>query len=201
MVRENKFGITNAADLARLEERISKKKAMELFEKDMIDEFSIGKFSSLAKIHRYLFEEVYEFAGDIRKMNLVKGDFQFIPVMNLGASLRNIDYMPQSTYEQIIEKYVAMNIAHPFREGNGRTTRIWLDFILKKECNSVIDWERVAREDYLLAMEKSTVDDSAIKMLLEQALTDKTGDQEIYQRGIDASFSYEGFDAFQVKEL
>lgn len=201
MMLENKFGITNSAELARVEERISKRKALELFEKNVIEEFEIGKFSGLAKIHRFLFEDVYEFAGDIRKLNVAKGNFQFVPVMHLGAALKNIDYMRQSTYEEIIKKYVAMNIAHPFREGNGRSTRIWLDGILKKELEVVVDWQMVDKEEYLLAMERSPENEEEIKSLLKRALTDRVEDQEVYMQGIDASYAYEGFHAFKTQEL
>lgn len=201
MAMENKFGITNAAELARVEERISKGKAIELFENNLIDDFEIGKFSGLAKIHRFLFEDIYEFAGDIRKMNVVKGNFQFVPVMHLGATLKNIDYMRQSTYEEIIKKYVEMNIAHPFREGNGRSTRIWLDCILKKELKVVIHWQKVDKEEYLLAMERSPKNEEEIKNLLKKALTDQIADKGIYMQGIDASYGYEGFHAFKTQDL
>lgn len=201
MALENKFGITNSAELARVEERISKRKALELFENNFIDDFEIGKFSGLAKIHRFLFSDIYEFAGDIRKMNVVKGNFQFVPVMHLGATLKNIDYMRQSTYEEIIKKYVAMNIAHPFREGNGRSTRIWLDCILKKELEVVIQWQRVEKEEYLIAMERSPENEEEIKSLLKKALTDQVEDKEVYMQGIDASYGYEGFYAFKTQDL
>lgn len=201
MTLENKFGITDSAELARVEEKISKRKAMELFDKDLIDDFEIGKFSGLAKIHRFLFEDIYEFAGDIRKINVAKGCFQFVPVMHLGAALKNIDYMRQSTYEEIVKKYVEMNIAHPFREGNGRSTRIWLDLILKKELKVVIDWQRVDREEYLFAMERSPENKEEIKSLLKKALTDQIRDKGVYMQGIDASYAYEGFHAFKLRDL
>ena len=201
MVLENKLGITEVAELAREEERISKRKAIELYEKEIIDASEIGKFASLAKIHKILFEDIYEFAGEIRKVNIAKGNFRFAPVMYLASSLNYIDTMPQTTYDEIIEKYVEMNIAHPFREGNGRSTRIWLDFILKKELKSVIDWSNVNKEDYLLAMERSPVKDVEIKVLLKSALTDKTGDRTIYMKGIDASYHYEGYHTFKTEDL
>lgn len=201
MALENKLGITESAALDRAEERISKKKAIELYEKKMIDDFEIGKFSSLAKIHRFLFEDIYEFAGNTRTVNIAKGNFRFAPVMYLESSLKYIDTMPQSTYDEIIEKYVEMNIAHPFREGNGRSTRIWLDLILKKELRLVVDWSKVDKEDYLLAMERSPIKDVEIKFLLKNALTDKINDREVYMKGIDVSYHYEGYHTFRAEDL
>ena len=196
MTLENKLGITNSADLAREEERISKLKARQLFESEIIDILEAGTFKSLSNIHEYLFDEIYDFAGKIRTVNIAKGNFRFAPVMYLEAALEHIDKMPQSNFDEIIEKYVEMNIAHPFREGNGRSTRIWLDLILKKELNMVIDWSKVDKEDYLLAMERSPVKNVEIKFLLKNALTEKINDREIYMKGIDASYHYEGYNLF-----
>lgn len=201
MALKNKLGITDSAELARVEEKISKAKALELFETNLLDTFEAGKFASLARIHGYLFEEIYDFAGQIRKENIAKGNFRFAPVMYLQAALENIDKMPQSTFDEIIEKYVEMNVAHPFREGNGRSTRIWLDCILKKELHQVIDWSKVDKEDYLLAMERSPIKDVEIKVLLKQALTDRTDDREVYMKGIDASYHYEGYNTYKTEEL
>lgn len=201
MALKNKLGITDAAELARVEEKISKAKAIELFETNLLDTFGAGTFASLAKIHGYLFAEIYDFAGQVRKENIAKGSFRFAPVMYLEAALENIDKMPQSTFDEIIEKYVEMNVAHPFREGNGRSTRIWLDCILKKELHQVIDWSKVDKEDYLLAMERSPIKDVEIKMLLRQALTDKIDDREVYMKGIDASYHYEGYNTYRTEEL
>ncbi len=198
---ENKLGITNSADLAREEERISKKKAIELFASGLLDTLETGKFSALRTIHKYLFEDIYEFAGELRRVNVAKGNFRFAPLMYLEASLDNIDKMPQSTCDEIIEKYVEMNIAHPFREGNGRSTRIWLDQILKKEIGKVVDWSRVDKEDYLLAMERSPIKDIEIKHLLKQALTDEVNSREVYMKGIDHSYYYEGYTTFRAEEL
>lgn len=198
---ENKLGIDNSADLAREEERISKKKAVELFENGILDTLETGKFSALKAIHKYLFDEIYDFAGQIRTVNLAKGNFRFAPVMYLKAALENIDKMPQSTFDEIVEKYVEMNIAHPFREGNGRSTRIWLDLIFKTELHKVVDWSKVDKEDYLLAMERSPIKDVEIKMLLRQALTDKIDDREVYMKGIDASYHYEGYNTYRTEEL
>ena len=192
MVLENKLGLTNSADLALEEERISKKKAIEMFETSFFDKLEAGKFDSLSKIHKYLFEDIYLFAGEIRIENIAKGNFRFAPVMYLQASLEHIDSMPQSTFEEIIDKYVEMNVAHPFREGNGRSTRIWLDLILKKEINKVVDWSQVDKEDYLLAMERSPVKTVEIKELLKNALTNDINNREVYMKGIDASYHYEG---------
>lgn len=201
MALENKLGITNSAELAREEEKISKKKALELFESGMLDELDAGTFAALAEIHRCLFDEIYDFAGKVRSVNLAKGNFRFAPLMYLRAALENIDKMPQSTFDEIIEKYVEMNIAHPFREGNGRSARIWLDQILKKELRQVIDWSRVDKEDYLLAMERSPIRDIEIKHVLKAALTSEIHDRDIYMKGIDTSYYYEGYTTFKMEEL
>lgn len=198
---ENKLGIDNSAELAREEERISKKKAKELFEKNLLNNFEAGKFSTLKFIHKYLFEDICEFAGKIRTVNLVKGNFRFAPVMYLEAALENIEKMPQSDFDEIIEKYVEMNVAHPFREGNGRSTRIWLDHILKTEIGMVVDWSKVDKEDYLLAMERSPIKDTEIKYLLKNALTDEINSREIYMKGIDHSYYYEGYMTFKTEDL
>lgn len=198
---ENKLGITNAAELAREEERISKKKAAELFEKGILNELEPGRFTTLQAIHRYLFEDIYDFAGQLRTVNIAKGNFRFAPLMYLDASLQNIDKMPQSNFDQIIEKYVEMNIAHPFREGNGRSTRIWLDHILKNEIGRVIDWSRVDKEDYLLAMERSPIKDIEIKYILKNALTDEINSREVYMKGIDHSYYYEGYTIYKTETL
>lgn len=201
MALENKLGINDSAELAREEEKISKIKAIELYESNIVKEFEVGKFSGLSKIHEFLFDEIYDFAGKVRSVNLAKGNFRFAPVMYLDAALKHIDDMPQSTYDEIIEKYVEMNIAHPFREGNGRSTRIWLDLILKKELKLVVDWNKVDKEDYLLAMERSPIKDVEIKVLLKNALTDKIDDREVYMKGIDASYYYEGYNTFKSEDL
>jgi len=201
MVLENKLNITESAVLAREEERISKKKAVELFEKGILSTLKVGRFSSLAKIHKYLFEDIYDFAGKIRTVNPAKGNFRFAPLMYLNQSLEHIDNMPQKTYEEIIAKYVEMNIAHPFREGNGRAARIWLDLILKTELGKVVDWSRVDKEDYLLAMERSPVKDVEIRELLKNALTSDIYNRDVYMKGIDASYNYEGYYAFNTGEL
>lgn len=201
LILENKLGITDSLELARQEEKISKKKAVELFESGRLDSMQAGTVDSLKKIHQILFEDIYEFAGEIRTVNLAKGNFRFAPVMYLQPSLNHIEQMPQSDFEQIIEKYVEMNIAHPFREGNGRSTRIWLDQILKKELKQVIDWSKVDKEDYLLAMERSPIRDIEIKYVLKQALTDKIHDREIYMKGIDYSYYYEGYMIYKSEEL
>lgn len=198
---ENKLGITNAIELAKEEERITKKKALELFENNMLDNLEVGTFKGLAEIHRYLFEDIYEFAGKLREVNIAKGNFRFAPLMYLQAALDNIDKMPQSDFDTIIEKYVEMNIAHPFREGNGRATRIWLDLILKKELGKVVDWSKVDKEDYLLAMERSPIRDIEIKHILKNALTDKINDREVYMKGIDTSYYYEGYTTFKTEDL
>ena len=201
MVLENKLGITESAELAREEERISKTKALELFEKGILDSLEAGKFDSLSKIHKYLFDEIYHFAGEIRDVNLAKSNFRFAPLMYLKPALEHIDNMPQSTFEEIIEKYVEMNVAHPFREGNGRSTRSWLDLILKKEIGKVVDWSKVDKEDYLLAMERSPIKSVEIKELLRQALTSDTNDRVVYMKGIDASYSYEGYFIFKTEDM
>ena len=201
MALENKLGITDSAELARVEEKISKTKALELFEKGLLDQFEVGTFAGLAKIHKYLFDEIYDFAGAVRTVNIAKGNFRFAPVMYLESALQNISKMPQSTFDEIIAKYVEMNVAHPFREGNGRSTRIWLDAILKKELGMVIDWSKVDKEDYLLAMERSPIKDVEIKVLLKAALTDKINDREVYMKGIDQSYHYEGYNVFKSEEL
>ena len=201
MVLENKFNITNSAELAKVEEKISKTKALELFKKGLLNDLEAGTFDSLAKIHKYLFDEIYDFAGEIRNVNIAKGNFRFAPVIYLKTALKNIDKMPQSTFDEIVEKYVEMNVAHPFREGNGRSTRIWLDLILKKQLGKVVDWSSVDKEDYLLAMERSPIKDIEIKVLLKQALTDKINNREIYMKGIDASYHYEGYNTFKTEDL
>ena len=201
MVLGNKLGITDSVSLARVEEKISKKKAVELFESGRLDSLEAGTYSALAEIHKFLFEDIYEFAGKVREVNLSKGNFRFAPVMYLQVSLENIEKMPQLNFDKIIEKYVEMNIAHPFREGNGRSTRIWLDLILKKEINKVVDWSKVDKNDYLLAMERSPIKDIEIKYLLKQALTDKINDREIYMKGIDTSYYYEGYAVYKTEEL
>ena len=198
---ENKLGLTSSAELARMEEQFSKKKAVLLFEKGILDSLSSGKFFTLQAIHRYLFEDIYDFAGEIRKVNMAKGNFRFAPLMYLDAALENIDKMPQSDFDEIIEKYVEMNIAHPFREGNGRSARIWLDHMLKQEIGKVIDWSKVDKEDYLLAMERSPVKDIEIKYLLKNALTDEVDSREVYMKGIDHSYYYEGYTTFKTEEL
>lgn len=201
MVLENKFNITNSAELAKVEEKISKTKALELFKKGLLNDLEAGTFDSLAKIHKYLFDEIYDFAGEIRNVNIAKGNFRFAPVIYLETALKNIDKMPQSTFDEIVEKYVEMNVAHPFREGNGRSTRIWLDLILKKQLGKVVDWSSVDKEDYLLAMERSPIKDIEIKVLLKQALTDKINNREVYMKGIDASYHYEGYNIFKTEDL
>ena len=198
---ENKLGLTSSAELAREEERISKKKALELFEKGILDSLPAGRFSTLQAIHRYLFEDIYDFAGKLRTVNLAKGNFRFAPLVYLQAALQNIDKMPQSTFDEIVEKYVEMNIAHPFREGNGRSTRIWLDHIFKTELKQVVDWSLIDKEDYLLAMERSPIRDIEIKYLLKKALTDQIDSREVYMKGIDHSYYYEGYITYKTDEL
>lgn len=201
MALENKLGLTSSSDLAREEERISKKKALTLFEKGILDNLPTGKFSTLQVIHKYLFEDIYDFAGKVRTVNIAKGNFRFAPLMYLQVALENIDKMPQSGFDEIIEKYVEMNIAHPFREGNGRSTRIWLDHILKSEIGKVVDWSKVDKGDYLLAMERSPIKDLEIKVLLKSALTDEINSREVYMKGIDHSYYYEGYTTFKTEEL
>ena len=201
MALENKLGLKSSADLAREEERLSKKKAVELFEKRFLDNLPAGKFSTLQAIHKYLFEDIYAFAGELRTVNIAKGNFRFAPLIYLESALENIDKMPQSSFDEIIEKYVEMNVAHPFREGNGRSTRIWLDHILKNEIGRVVDWSKVDKEDYLLAMERSPIKDIEIKHLLKNALTDEINSREVYMKGIDHSYYYEGYTTFKTEEL
>ena len=201
MILENKLNITDPVELAREEERMSKKKAKEMFELGFLDKLEAGTFESLKQIHKYLFGEIYEFAGELRKVNISKGNFRFTPLAYLEEAIKNIEKMPQKTFEEIIEKYVEMNVAHPFREGNGRTTRIWLDLILKKELNLVIDWSKVDKNDYLLAMERSPIKDVEIKELLKNALTDEINNGEVYMKGIDNSYSYEGYILFKTDEM
>ena len=201
MALENKLGLTSSADLAREEERISKKKAMELFENGILDNLPAGKFSTLQTIHKYLFGDIYDFAGELRTVNISKGNFRFAPLMYLESALENIDKMPQSNFDEIVEKYVEMNIAHPFREGNGRSARIWLDHILKNEISKVIDWSKVDKDDYLLAMERSPIKDIEIKHVLKAALTDEINSREVYIKGIDHSYYYEGYATFKTEEL
>ena len=198
---ENKLGITNSIEFAKEEERITKIKARKLFETKKLDTFEIGTFKGLVQIHNYLFEDIYEFAGKIRTQNISKSNFRFVSVMYLKEALRKIDEMPQSTFDEIIEKYVEMNIAHPFREGNGRSTRIWLDMILKKEIGMVVDWNKIDKQDYLLAMERSPIKNTEIKLLLKSALTDKINDREVYMKGIDASYNYEGYNLYKTEDL
>jgi len=201
MILENKLGINDSLTLAKEEEKISKKKALELFESGKLDKLKAGTFKALAFIHEYLFGEIYEFAGKIREVNIAKSGFRFAPALYLESAIEHIEQMPQSTFDEIIEKYVEMNVAHPFREGNGRTTRIWLDLMLKNELGMVVDWSLVDKEDYLLAMERSPVKDTEIKHLLKAALTDKTNDRTVYMKGIDASYHYEGYSTFKAENL
>lgn len=201
MALENKLGIISSPELAEAEERISKKKALELFENGILDTLEAGTFSSLKAIHKYLFDEIYDFAGKVRTVNLAKGNFHFAPLMYLEAALENIDKMPQSTFDEIVEKYVEMNIAHPFREGNGRSTRIWLDLIFKKELGKVVDWSKIDKDDYFLAMERSPIKDIEIKHILKNALTDDINSREVYMKGIDHSYYYEGYSTFKTEEL
>ena len=201
MALENKLAITNSAELAREEERISKRKAVELFESGALDKLVPGRFTSLQAIHKALFEDIYDFAGELRTVNLAKGNFRFAPLMYLEAALANIDKMPQSTFDEIIEKYVEMNIAHPFREGNGRSTRLWLDQMLKAGIGQVVDWSKVDKEDYLLAIERSPIKDVEIKVLLKAALTNEINSREVYMKGIDHSYYYEGYTTFKAEDL
>lgn len=201
MALENKIGITDSVELARVEEKVSKKRALELFESGYLNSLEAGSFKTLAEIHKYLFEQIYDFSGKVRTVNIAKGNFRFAPVMYLQAALESVEKMPQSTFDEIIEKYVEMNIAHPFREGNGRSTRIWLDLMLKKELGVVIDWSLVDKDDYLMAMERSPIKDVEIKHILKQALTDKVEDREVYMKGIDHSYYYEGYTIYKTNEL
>ena len=201
MALQNKLGLTDELELAREEERISKQKALALYDTGLLNTFPVGTFAGLAMIHKYLFEDIYEFAGQMRTVNIAKGNFRFAPVMYLRPALESIDQMPQSTFDEIIEKYVEMNVAHPFREGNGRSTRIWLDSILKKELHQGVDWSRVEKSDYLMAMERSPVKDLEIKVLLHKALTEQINDRQVYMKGIDASYHYEGYQIFRTEEL
>jgi len=201
MILENKLNLTNESHLAREEEKISKMKAKELFETGYLNNLKAGTFEALSKIHTYLFNDIYFFAGKIRTQNIAKGNFRFVPILYINNALENIEKMAQSNFDEIIEKYVEMNIIHPFREGNGRSTRIWLDLILKKELELVVDWSKVNKEDYLLAMERSPIKDVEIKELLKKALTDKINDREVYMKGIDASYSYEGYNVFKIEDL
>lgn len=201
MTIENKLGLTNSAELAREEERISKTQAVKLFEQKLLPTLPSGKFSTLAFIHEYLFKDIYAFAGQIRKVNLAKGNFRFVPVMYLQEALKNVDNMPQSSFEEIVEKYVEMNIAHPFREGNGRSMRIWLDDMLKKELGQCVDWSLVDKEDYLLAMERSPIRDIEIKYVLRKALTKDIADRQIYMKGVDISYHFEGYNIFRTEDL
>ena len=201
MILENKLNLTDQIELAKAEEKISKQKAKQLFDSGDIHQVEVGKFAGLAFIHAYLFEDIYDFAGKNRDVNIAKGNFRFAPVMYLEPSLKHIDAMPQSKFDEIIEKYVEMNVAHPFREGNGRATRIWLDLMLKKETRQVVDWNRVDKEEYLSAMQRSPVKDLEIKVLLKQALTDQIDDRALYMKGIDVSYYYEGYSEFKTEEL
>lgn len=201
MVLENKLNITNQVELNKLEEKMSKEKAKKLFDSGKINTIKVGTFAGLKQIHKYLFEDIYEFAGKMRDLNISKGNFRFAPVLYLAQSLKNIDKMPQSTFDEIVEKYVEMNVAHPFREGNGRATRIWLDLIFKKELQKVVDWNQIDKEDYLSAMERSPIKDIEIKYLLKNALTDKINEREIFMKGIDVSYYYEGYDEYNIHNL
>lgn len=201
MALENKLGIKSSAELAREEERISKKKAVELFENGMLENLEAGKFQTLCEIHKYLFDDIYDFAGKIRTVNISKGNFRFAPLMYLEAAIENIDKMPQNTFDEIVEKYVEMNIVHPFREGNGRSMRIWLDMMLKKQIGQVVDWSKIEKEDYLMAMERSPIKDIEIKYILKTALNDQINDREVYMKGIDHSYYYEGYVTYKTEEL
>ncbi len=201
MILKNKLGLDNEIELAKEEERITKLKAIELFETGKLEEFEVGTFQGLSQIHKYLFEDIYEFAGKIRTENISKNNFRFASAMYLKEALRKIDNMPQSNFDEIVDKYIEMNIAHPFREGNGRSARIWLDMILKKELGKVVDWNKIDKEDYLLAMERSPIKNTEIKFLLKEALTEKTNDREVYMKGIDASYRYEGYNEYKTEDL
>ena len=198
---ENKLSITNLVELAKEEERITKAKALELFDTNKINEIEVGTFNGLLQIHKFLFEDVYYFAGKLRNENIAKGNFRFVPCIYLTAALSKIDEMPQNTFDEIVDKYVEMNVAHPFREGNGRSTRIWLDLILKKELNQVVDWSKIDKEEYLLAMERSPIKDTEIKLLLQSALTDQINNRQVFMKGIDASYEYEGYSTYKMEEL
>ena len=200
MTIENRLGLDDSVLLAREEEKISKKKAIELFETGYLDSLEAGTYESLAKIHKYLFDEIYDFAGKVREVNISKGNFRFAPIMYLQTALKYIDSMPQTTFDEIIEKYVEMNVAHPFREGNGRSARIWLDLMLKKEIHKVVDWSKVDKDDYLLAMERSPIKDIEIKHILRSALTDEVNNREVYMKGIDTSYYYEGYTIYTTNE-
>ncbi|RHF95490.1 cell filamentation protein Fic [Roseburia sp. AM23-20] len=201
MALENKLGIKSSAELAREEERISKKKAVELFENGMLENLEAGKFQTLCEIHKYLFDDIYDFAGKIRTVNISKGNFRFAPLMYLETAIKNVDKMPQNTFDEIVEKYVEMNIVHPFREGNGRGMRIWLDMMLKKQIGQVVDLSKIEKEDYLMAMERSPIKDIEIKYILKAALTDQINDREVYMKGIDHSYYYEGYVTYKTEEL
>ena len=201
MALENKLGITDSIELAHREEQLTKKRAQELYDKHILDTFEVGTFAGLQQIHGYLFQDVYDFAGKMRSVNIAKGNFRFAPLIYLDDALKNIEKMPQDTYEHIIDKYVEMNVAHPFREGNGRSTRIWLEENIKKEIGKVIDWSKVDKEDYLAAMERSPVRSLEIKALLKEALTDKINDRAVYMKGIDASYRYEGYSTYKTEDL
>ena len=201
MALENKLGIKSSAELAREEERISKKKAVELFDNGMLENLETGKFQTLCEIHKYLFDDIYDFAGKIRTVNISKGNFRFAPLMYLETAIKNVDKMPQNTFDEIVEKYVEMNIVHPFREGNGRSMRIWLDMMLKKQIGQVVDWSKIEKEDYLMAMERSPIKDIEIKYILKAALTDQINDREVYMKGIDHSYYYEGYVTYKTEEL
>ena len=198
---ENKLEITNEIELAKEEERVTKLKALELFDTNKINEIEVGTFKGLTEINKYLFSDIYDFAGKVRDVNLAKGNFRFAPAIYLEEALNKIDSMPQDNYDNIIKKYIEMNVAHPFREGNGRSTRIWLDMILKKELGKVVDWSKVNKEEYLLAMERSPIKDTEINILLSNALTDKVNDREVYMKGIDTSYRYEGYNTYTMNEL
>ena len=201
MVLQNKLGITNSVELAHEEELLTKRRALELYDNELLGTFEVGTFDGLAKIHGYLFQDVYDFAGEMRTVNIAKGGFRFAPSIYLSEALEAIGKMPQSNFDEIIKKYVEMNVAHPFREGNGRATRIWLDAILKKELGLVVDWSLIDKEDYFLAMERSPIRDTEIKAVLKEALTDKINDRQIYMKGIDASYNYEGYSTYSMESL
>ena len=201
MALDNKLGIKHSVELARVEEKVSKKKAIKMYETNFFDTLEAGTFKALSQIHQYLFGDIYEFAGKVRDVNIAKDNFRFAPVIYLKDALQRIEKMPQSTFDEIIEKYVEMNIAHPFREGNGRSMRLWLDHLLKNEIEQVIDWSKISKDDYLLAMERSPIKDVEIKVLLKNVLTDKINDREVYMKGIDASYHYEGYNLYETEHL